>query len=239
MTDICRLTWRTFHAPKAGHGPDEYEDAFAGDLHEGRFAIADGASESAFADVWAKLVVNAYVNSPGPWSAWLTAAREQWCVQVQERELPWYAEAKFQEGAYAAVLGIAFKGSRWRATAVGDCCLFHVRDQHLLQAFPLRHSREFSNRPSLVGSRRRKTEQARARRIHVGGKLLTGDVLFLTTDALAEYFLKQFEDNQKPWQDWLAFSTDELFAQRIQKLRAAKVLRNDDVTLMIIETPNP
>ncbi len=238
MNDIFPLTWRTFHVPKAGNTLAEYEDAFAGDLEKVRFAIADGASESAFADVWAKLVVNAYVHSGGAWSVWLVAARDHWRDLVQQRELPWYAEAKFHEGAYAALLGITFKGRRWLATSVGDSCLFHVRDHRLLRAFPQRHSRDFGNRPSLLGSRRRNKEQPRTRRVRVRGKLLSDDTIFLMTDALAECFMKQIENDEPPWKDLQAIADDEEFARLTQKLRESKQLRNDDVTLMIIEAQN-
>src|SRR6516164_5795226 len=108
---MTHLAWRSFRLPKAGHSLDEYEDACAGKLELGRFAIADGASESAFADAWAQILVNAYVQNPRPWSEWLPAARVRWCDEIEDRALPWYAEAKFAEGAFAAFLGLAFKNN--------------------------------------------------------------------------------------------------------------------------------
>lgn len=234
MTNAFRLAWRTFHTPKAGHTLSEYEDSFAGDPERGRFAIADGASESAFADAWAQILVKAFVGTPGPWT-WLAEAREHWCLQVQARELPWYAETKFQEGAHAAMLGIAFTGGRWLAVAIGDSCLFLVRDNRLLRAFPLRHSSDFGNRPSLLGSRSRQTEQARTRRIHLRGELHSGDVLFLMTDALAQWFLKEIEDGRQPWKDLQAIANEQQFSERVASLRLHKGLRNDDVTLMLIQ----
>lgn len=238
MNDLLPLAWRTFHTPKGGHTLNEYEDAFAGDPHTGRFAIADGASESAFADVWAQILVNAYIQSAGPWSGWLHDARKRWEVQVQDRELPWYAEAKFQEGAYAALLGIAFSHGRWRASAVGDCCLFQMRDGRLLRSFPMRRSSEFGNRPSLLGSRSRTSMQPRTRRVHWQGDFRASDVVLLMTDALAERFLKEVENGRLPWNDLQAIQSHEQFADFIDNLRQAKELRNDDVTLMLIQPQN-
>ena len=43
------LRWRALSLPKQGHATDEYEDAWAADPAAGRFAVADGASESVFA----------------------------------------------------------------------------------------------------------------------------------------------------------------------------------------------
>lgn len=233
------LASRMFQLPKAGHSVAEYEDAFAGDPAQGRFAIADGASESAFADVWAQILVNAFVQTPGPWSGWLTAARERWSAQVQERQLSWYAETKFEEGAFAAMLGIAFAEGRWRAIAVGDCCLFQVRDRRLLCGFPLRHSREFGNRPSLLASRARQSAEPRTRRIHFQGDFHAGDVVFLMTDALAQWFLKEVEEGRQPWRDLQAIVAEEQFGAFIDNLREAKHLRNDDVTLVSIQSQIP
>jgi hypothetical protein len=238
MTDVFRMAWRTFHMSKAGHTVDEYEDAFAGDPEQGRFAIADGASESAFADAWARILVKAYVETPGPWSGWLDAARERWRVQVEGRDLPWYAETKFEEGAYAAMLGLAFTKDRWLATAVGDCCFFQIRDHGLLRTFPMRHSREFGNRPSLLSSRSRPAERPRTRRFHLQGNFRAGDAVLLMTDALAQWFLQQTEEARHPWKDLQAIATDERFVQFMKDLREAGKLRNDDVTLMLIQPWN-
>jgi len=49
MTKPGLHRWRALGLPKRGHSAEEYEDAFAGDPKVGRFAVADGASESSFA----------------------------------------------------------------------------------------------------------------------------------------------------------------------------------------------
>jgi hypothetical protein len=221
---------------KAGHRADEYEDAFAADPLRGRFAIADGASESAFAVNWAKILVNAFVQNPGSWSSWLVQARELWKLQAQERELAWYAETKVQEGAYAAVLGISITNGHWTASAVGDCCLFQVRAQRLFRVFPMRRSADFSSRPALLGSRRRAKTQPRTPRLHVQGNWRTGDVFFLMSDALAQWALKKFEKGKQPWGDLQSINDNDQFAQWISKLRQAKDLTNDDVTLLLIRS---
>jgi hypothetical protein len=55
------IRWRAFALHKDGNRPDEYEDAYAGNPRVGRFAVADGASESSFAALWAKLLVDGFV----------------------------------------------------------------------------------------------------------------------------------------------------------------------------------
>jgi hypothetical protein len=225
------LDWRTFHVPKNGHTQEEYEDAFAGDPKSGRFAVADGASESSFASSWAQILVNAYVGKPGPWAAWLPAARKQWRTRLNGADFPWYAQTKFEEGAYAALLGIHFDGPNWHAEAVGDSCVFQVRDNGLRRAFPLRRAGDFSNQPNLLGSRAYKNSAMRTRRLHLESEWQPGDMLFLMTDALAHWFLQQVERRQRPWQQLLAIETARDFVEFIEKLRK-EGMRNDDVTVV-------
>ena len=67
---------QTLSLPKRGHSADEFEDAFAFDPAAGRYAVADGASESSFAGLWARLLVEGFIRpkpgwllGPGPWPA--------------------------------------------------------------------------------------------------------------------------------------------------------------------------
>jgi hypothetical protein len=228
------LTWRGFHVAKRGNTAAEYEDAFAGHPKAGRFALADGASESAFAGAWARILVRTYVRQPGSWSEWLPLARRRWRAQVEGKELPWYAEAKVEEGAFATLLGLAFEAHGWEAEAVGDCCVFQVRGDHLRRAFPMRHARDFSNRPHLLGSRSRGNTQLRTKRTHCHGEWAAGDVLYLMTDALAQWFLTQVEDRRRPWEEIHGINNPTRFAGWVENLRRAGTLRNDDVTLVRI-----
>ena len=43
------LRWSVLRLPKQGNTDAEYEDAWAADAAAGRFAVADGASETSFA----------------------------------------------------------------------------------------------------------------------------------------------------------------------------------------------
>lgn len=59
------IRWQGFGVPKRGHSAEEYEDAYAAALQVGRFAVADGASESSFASLWASCLSRASFILPG------------------------------------------------------------------------------------------------------------------------------------------------------------------------------
>jgi hypothetical protein len=50
------LSVQAFWLPKAGNTTKEYEDAFDYSIAERRFAVADGATDSAFAGHWARIL---------------------------------------------------------------------------------------------------------------------------------------------------------------------------------------
>src|SRR5260370_42032120 len=89
MTRADPPRWRALSVPKHGHTEDEYEDAWAADPDAGRFAVADGASESAFAGLWARLLVEGFVAAPQPPALllWLAVPRRRWLAAVPGRPL--------------------------------------------------------------------------------------------------------------------------------------------------------
>jgi len=235
--------WEAFWLPKRGNQAEEYEDAFAGNGETGRFAVADGASETSFAALWARLLATGFVRvrpDPNPGAGWLGALQERWAAAVDPKPLPWYAEIKRTEGAFATLLGLIVKktgekaSGPWRAQAVGDTCLFQIRQDQLVKAFPLTRSADFGNCPDLVGSRPGPKNLPKKTR----GKWRARDKFYLMTDALAQWFLAQQEANQKPWQvigKVLAEAQPGItFPAWVEDLRDHGSLRNDDVTLLTI-----
>ena len=240
-----QLQWVAFCEPKHGSGPDEYEDACAGNLELGRFAIADGATESSYAGLWAQMLVNAFVSTsslePSTWATWLPEIQKRWEQAVSHEALPWYAEIKWHEGAFATFLGLVLEPPRWRALAVGDSCLFHIRQGQLCQAFPLQRSHDFSNTPWLIGSRGFTPDMMVVRELRFEGEFQPGDRLWLMTDALAQWFLQLTETGHQPWEHLepllAAPQEPSHFRGWIAALRGARQIRNDDVTLMGVWSP--
>jgi hypothetical protein len=245
-----RIHSEAFWLPKAGNTEEEYEDAFwpeepvDSSLDVFRVAIADGATEASFSALWAQLLVKAYCEGKfdeGLYEEALTDLQTQWIQGIGSQPLPWYAEQKVLDGAFSSLLGVTFKEASstavnndsvlWKAMAVGDSCLFHVRDDRLIKAFPLNNSSDFNNRPALISSRQEFNEPLPNSIFTCEGTLEIDDSLYLMTDALACWFLSDLEQGHEPWKikHWVQIES------WITRLRQTKQIRNDDVTIVQIE----
>lgn len=250
--------------PKAGNTRKEYEDAFyppeAGrrPASEARFSIADGATEGIYSKWWARILTASFgENVAGGFQESLSRAHTRWNRRLEGhlarrrlkgREVHWYEEQAIEAGTYSSLLQLTLrpgpssegglKGT-WSAVAVGDSCLFQTRGQELITCFPLRCSSSFNDRPFLICSnpaRNRGIEMAMAA---AGGEWRGEDTFFLMTDALARWFLTEFESSRDPWRtlDEVAMNgRDGQFTRWVAGLRQQKIMKNDDVTMMRIDS---
>lgn len=232
---LRQLAARAFWLPKSGHTQSEYEDAFHLPGEGGppwRAAVADGATESAFARTWARCLVRGFGERGTAGDDDFGAQLEMWqaawraSVAPHVNGLAWYAAAKAEEGAHATFLGVSCQADgSWRALSVGDCCLFHLRGDDVLRAWPLETADAFTNRPPLLPSR---PDRPAPEPLALSATCRPGDTLLLATDALAAWLLQTGPAVARTF-------TPSTFAERIVQARADRSLRNDDVTLVVLD----
>jgi hypothetical protein len=241
-----------FSCQKAGNARAEYEDAWAIRGSDSptrcRVAVADGATESSFSALWAALLVESFVRgrSHGPdFFVRLGAIRRLWRRKIRTRPLPWYAAEKARRGAYAAFVGASLNAVNrgWRAVAIGDCCLLHVRgvppDVKLAHAFPLTRSEEFGSSPFLVGSME-KSDDDPIPHVRVTEGVLEGDdTLYFASDALAAWLLRRAEKGEPAWEAIgpLGIQKQADFETLVAQAREEGT-RNDDMTLVRLTRRN-
>ena len=241
-----RFLVRAFSFPKGGAGYEDYEDAISwsrgarGRRTPRRYAVADGASESSFARLWAQLLTEAYAHgmlTPHTLRDDLTRLAERWQAYVGLRPLPWYAAEKARRGAFAALVGLTLRHDfTWTALAVGDCCLVHVRAGALERAFPIADPDEFSRRPLLLSSKLERNEQLEGAVAVADGDWRHGDTFLLMSDALAAYVLNAVMHDGRGVAEALdGFEHQSEFYTWAGRLRAAGALRNDDCALLRVE----
>ncbi|AFY68522.1 hypothetical protein Pse7367_0205 [Thalassoporum mexicanum PCC 7367] len=300
-----------YSVAKAGNTRSECEDAYAWQQNERSscFAIADGATESSFAQKWAQDLVTRFVDVPiwpdrergidsgeilgannavdlnngdrpdlqpssfldfvnadqsdqlvnhngeltdstepmgknhqqlnnlnnlnnlSNLSNWLMPLQLNWAKWILAQELVWYAKRKAEAGTFATLLGLEIDANNyWRAMAIGDSCLFVVRDGQLLHSFPIDHASQFSHRSSLVGSLLNAETLPTIK--HLCDRAVVGDEFYLVTDALASWILRQIEANANPWQELNKFSDRHAFGDWVEHLRDRHLLQNDDTTML-------
>jgi hypothetical protein len=236
-----QISLRIFWLPKRGNTAEEYEDAywptepvdFASECF--RFAVADGATETSFAGAWAKVLARAYCRdqlSEKKIRRLLPRLEKEWQVSIGNGSLPWYAEQKLSQGAFATLLGLTLSNGGWSSTAIGDSCLFQVRGRHTIASFPLTRSDEFNNRPTLMSSNRENWGEELARVVRTQGLWEPADIFYLMTDAIACWFLRAHEKGEEPSAVLEGLEGGEAFGEWVGSLRDARSIRNDDVTVL-------
>lgn len=258
-------TVQVFWVPKEGYSQDEYEDAFSCSPETGHFAIADGATESSFADLWAQCLVQRYTATPPqgkPPSTpvlqeWLSPLQREWHSSIAWDRLPWYAEEKARTGAFATFLGLRFEPPKppekpsffkrlfggnngpanplWNAICVGDSNMFHIRNNSVARSWPLEKSSEFDSRPILISSNPNRNQPVWDDVKYLEGDYQEGDIFVLATDAIAKWFLQRVEAGSRPWQQLLEIKNDDEYGAFVTKLRKDFGMRNDDTTVIFFK----
>jgi hypothetical protein len=241
------VAWTAATRPKVGNRESENEDAIAVAPAVLRFAVADGATEGWHSREWADHLAKSYVRrppEPARFPAWLANVRREWSPPARvEAADAWYAEAKEAEGAFAALVGVqlvrrpAGGNWTWKAVAIGDSCLFVIRDRQLLQAFPVESSSGFGSRPALVPS----SPQVGSEANWLAGQAEVGDVIALATDRVAEWLLSQAEAGAEVWPRVAGCLEPARPSARrevvTQLLDLAQAGRNDDSSLLVFIVP--
>lgn len=260
-----------FLVAKHGHRDDECEDALCvlADTAGVVAAVSDGASESLLARAWAGLLADAaardtlrdpaVVADRGAFARFTEGAVAEWSVVVDKyvadraergRPVQWYEQPGLAKGAFATLLAVRADagpdprdGRRWSAAALGDSCLFHIRDRALIGSFPVDAAEDFDSSPELLCSRGTDTALIAERVRFAAGTALPGDRLLLATDALAAWLLGADAATVTAWLRVVETYENEdsagAFARLIGNERATGALRNDDVALVVLHFAEP
>jgi len=248
-----------FRQQKDGNSPSEWEDAAGWSVPgppaapgaapaRARFAVADGATEGFDSRGWVSHLVSSFLapDSRGGRPALSRTAVRDWYGRLQDS---WAAASPLstdaivrrkqtQEGSYATFLGCELTGldgpaARWRAVALGDTVLFHVRADALKAEFPDLGPHDFGLYPDVVHSFRSRLDAMEERMAFCEGDLVPGDILLGATDALAHWIVKADARQEKLLWPFLAtVSHPSAFARFVSDQRRASEMHNDDVTLL-------
>ncbi len=232
--------WIAATVPKRGNRPEENEDTVAVSTDAFRFAVSDGATEGWESGPWAAHLVAAYIEQPpepADFADWLDAARD-WTPPAPDGPQPWYVAEKQEQGSFATLIGLELRtrsagGWAWRAVAVGDSCLVHVRGGTVALTFPLESAGAFGSRPPLVPSA---PASPCPEPEWCAGRAEAGDLLLLATDAAAARLFDPAARAAAVAAGGTALNTRDP-APLLDWCRAVQNTLNDDVSVVAIRLP--
>ena len=229
------------------------EDAVATAPAEGRYAIADGVTNSAFSGPFARAIVRRWVGAgptlgaPGTFDRLLADAQADWDAETGP-ELAELSKAYYNQGktfiGHAAFVGVQLgrDGNRrvLKALALGDSALFVVRNGRLLKSFPQTASSEFSSRLHALPSVGTPSKPM----IPFVHEVQTGDEVFMATDALSKWILEEVEAGRDPFTTLRAADKRPAFASLVDGARQGKLtghgtLDLDDTSMIRFVIPAP
>jgi len=239
-----------FQLAKDPEHPEENQDAYRIDASAGIAAVADGVASGIFSRAWAKILTDAVAAEPpdvvnrDAFALWLGEQRTRWEQEIDVDSLAWFQKPKLREGAFSTLLWVRAADDepesderpdtyRFQCVAVGDSCLFLVRDNRIVRSFPIERSEQLEADPVVIGS----VDLGRDELVEFQSIDLTcreGDLVVLCTDAVADWALRACESGSPP--DWspLWEMTEEAWQEHVDSLRTQRQMRYDDATLVLL-----
>ena len=240
---------KSFLGHKSGVSYWDGADRSAMNLTLGRFAVADGVSQSYLPNLWANILCNSFVKSEmAPNDDWigqyavsqLASDCQMWEEQSEEvfenatEEEAFLLSLSQEEYRYAGttLVGIALKDHSLFYNVLGDSCLF-VYDSdtnNLVSYSTVNEQYGFTNRPDFFYSKGKIVGRWKH------GKLpLKPGYLLLMTDALSDWLTKEFNKDCSLIEKLWALKTHEDFMRIVEEARSKNSMKDDDVALLIMK----
>lgn len=216
--------------------------------------VADGATEGVLAGEWANITLKSLsktagdIHTPDDVMPQLNEAVQTWGRFKRLRTvngtkpltaLPaWLEDEAVARGAFSTACVVWFDDNgEWSGAAIGDSCVFQIRQDELVEVWPVSASSEFNNSPYLVSSETACNHELAAHIKTRRSQWEREDRFYFATDALACWILKQHENQTPPWNKLASFDSiaapDE-FSAFVASIRDAGEIQNDDTTLVCV-----
>ena len=224
-------------------------DRYAMNLKQGRFAVSDGVSHSFLPNLWAGILCESFVNSN-------VGAEEDWIDHYAEKQLAFdcqrwseMVEATMQDAteddafllqlsrdefrfAGSTLVGIAIREQSIYYNVLGDSCLFVFdKDMGTFVHYSTINEKEgFTNSPDYFLS------SGKVVGIWKHGWIpLKEGYVFLMTDALSDWLIKELDQNPTMMDQLWNLNTHDEFMRLVEDARDADVMKDDDVALMMLK----
>lgn len=233
--------------PKESHEHDSNEDQNAFSEDGARFALCDGASESYNSRLWAKVLAEKFAANPAFGPEWIAEALRDYIAEHDFEVMTWSQHAGFDRGSFSTLLGVEFDSEHRtvEALAIGDCVAVLVDGERFVDAWPFSDPERFKEHPTLLATKSEHNAfvselgfwTRSVKTFHLGA--LENPRLVCMTDALAEWTLRGVREGEPTLGRLLSLTTEAELAELVLEARAAKRMRVDDSTLIVVSFPSP
>lgn len=235
---------------KSEHDEQTCEDAFGGNIADGLLAVADGAGTTLFSNIWAKILIQAFMavplmsNYPFEVEWWVRKVQEQFKLEAPDSsKMAWNALQKAQnQGSHSTLATLRISNSNTdhaqaELLAFGDSCIL-ICNPHSeqVQTFPLDSPADFERSPICVPSKlsifNRYFHRCHSMRL----ELASGDVVVLATDAVAKWVIgaggNRYTHARAAFQEIIS-QTPDTWAAFVTGCRDRGEMIDDDSTALI------
>lgn len=211
--------------------PHLNEDVAARSNVNGIFAVSDGASESFASGLWARILVRHFVRRPMIGEAWLSHCIDAYNAAFDRATMTWSAQAAFDRGSFATLLGLRLESSGVSILGIGDSLAVLDEDGEIRATFPYTEPKQFRQNPLLLSTIYDRNTAIFGADFTTHWHLTGGSRLFCMTDAIGAWLLS---DRPERMARLRALQTRSEFVELVEGARADGTMRRDDTTLLVI-----
>jgi len=238
--------FKHFITHKRGETDEDIQDSIAFDLSRGRYAISDGVTQSFLPQLWSALLVNHYISSREE-KLYVSdlllnefeKAKKKYLQNLDEdvRFIQDLVEQEFKHAA-ATFAGVQVKNHDVFWQVIGDSCIFIIPTVGPIKCICSNTSSidseghikmSFDNHPDYIIS------DGTVKGVFLEGvdSLDSGGWIVLMTDAISDWFIKEYNQGNNPLVRLLELENNTDFEKLIDKECNLGRMKSDDVSVIL------
>lgn len=247
---ISKYNVKAFQTHKRGETKTAIHDRIALDIEKGRFALADGVSNSYLPFLWAEILVDSYISvsdtrdlAVDKLSQLFINKKEEYLARLDKNELVVQkAREKYFKVASSTFLGLEIENNVLRWKLIGDSCLFILPQDGVCQCY-CSNTISVDNEGHIFVDFSENTDQICADGT-IAGMWQTGSLelkngyVVMMSDAMSKWFLSELNNEGSPLEKLLALDSEESFEMLVEQEFRLNKLDSDDESVILIEINN-
>ena len=177
------------------------------------------------------MIVSRYVRRPVIDEAWLAHVIASYHAAFDRAAMSWSAQAAFDRGSFATLLGLRFDPSGVSILGIGDSLAVLDEGAEIRATFPYNEPEQFRANPLLLSTIHDRNAAILGADFTTHWRLDGTSKLFCMTDAIGAWLLS---DRPERMARLRALQTRAEFVALVEDARADGTMRRDDTTLLVI-----